>query len=163
MIKETGRVVAIDADCLWVETIRKSTCNSCSAQKGCGHGVMNKALSGKTHHVRVLFGRLSAADVAIDDEVVIAFPENFLVGGALLVYLLPLVMMLAAALLVSQWWSSDVAAFLGAVMGFAVGVAVVKVHAIMHRNDTALQPVLQGPAPSSSVEQNVPPQLLHPS
>ena len=29
MLTETGRVVAVDDDGLWVETVRRSTCNAC--------------------------------------------------------------------------------------------------------------------------------------
>ena len=45
MLIETGRVVAVEAneEALWVETIRQSTCGSCAANKGCGHGLLNRA------------------------------------------------------------------------------------------------------------------------
>ena len=42
MLLETGRVVAVDADSVWVETIRRTTCGSCAVQKGCGHGLLNQ-------------------------------------------------------------------------------------------------------------------------
>lgn len=153
MIKETGRVVAIDADCLWVETIRQSTCNSCSAQKGCGYGVMNKTLNVKRHHLRVLLGDCPATDFSIDDQVEISIPEQVLVTGALLVYLLPLITLLLGSLLVSQWWAGDLVAFLGALAGFILGLGIVKVHSQIYRNNRALQPILMGIAktPISSI------------
>ena len=144
MIKESGRIVAIEDDCLWVETIRQSTCNSCSARKGCGHSLLNKVSEGRRHHVRVLLGSQSAADFIVDDQVDISIPEQVLVGGALLVYMLPLITMLAAATLVSQWWPGDVPAFLGAVAGFVLGIGVVRLHGQLNRNNRALQPIVLG-------------------
>ena len=144
MIKESGRVVAIDNDCLWVETIRQSTCNSCSAQKGCGHGMLNKMGSGRRHHLRVLLRGLPASSFSIDDEVIVSIPERVLVVGAVIVYLLPLVTLLLGALLASLWWQGDIASFIGAVLGFVAGIGTVKYHAITNRDNPALQPVIIG-------------------
>ena len=47
MLLERGRVVAIEADAVWVETIRRSTCAGCSARSGCGHGVLARASGGR--------------------------------------------------------------------------------------------------------------------
>ena len=142
MIKETGRVVAIEADCLWVETIRQSTCNSCSAQKGCGHGMLNKVAPGRLNHMRVLLRDQPASNFAIDDEVEVSIPEQVLVTGAMLVYLLPLITLVLGTLLASQLWQGDLAAFLGAVGGFIVGLGVVKYHAAINHNNMDLQPVV---------------------
>ena len=142
MLTEPGRVVAVESDSLWVETIRQSTCNSCSAQKGCGHGMLNKVGSGRRNHLRVLLQGQSAADFAVDDEVVISIPEQVLVSGALLVYLLPLALMLAGALLFSRFWQGDIAAVAGASLGFVLGFAVVKYHGWRNRDNRDLQPVV---------------------
>ena len=144
MPTETGRIVAIDADSLWVETIRKSTCGSCSAQKGCGHGLLNRIRDGQRGLVRVLPGAYSLADCRIDDEVSISLPDEVVLRGSLIVYMLPLVTMLAGAVAGSRWlsWSQDLAAVAGAMAGFAVGLALVRWHAWRHRDDAGLQPVL---------------------
>lgn len=144
MIYETGRVVALESDSLWVETIRSSTCNSCSAQKGCGHGILNKVANGRRNYVRALLVDRPASDFQIDDEVEISIPEQVLVGGALLVYLMPLLAMLAGALLLSQWFVSDFVQFIGAVAGFCVGLLLVRVHAFYHRDNVDYQPLVKG-------------------
>ena len=95
MMKETGRIVAIEPDCLWVETIRQTTCNSCSAQKGCGHGILGEIGSGKSHYVRVLLGDVPAARFSVNEDIDIAIPESSLVAGAMIVYLVPILTMLA--------------------------------------------------------------------
>ncbi len=159
-MRENGRVVAIENDCLWVETIRQSTCNTCSAQKGCGHGMMNKIGNGRRHHIRVLLGERVATDFAIDDQVEISVPEQVLVSGALLVYLLPLVTLLAGASVIGQWWPGDFMAFIGALCGFAMGVGMVRIHAQFNRNNITMQPVLIGLAPATGYHAH---QQLHPS
>ena len=139
MITETGRVVGIDSDALWVETIQRSTCNSCSAQKGCGQGLMNKAFAGRRNQLRVLLRNQCADDFQLDDQVDICIPERALVGGAMLVYLLPLVTMLAAMLGVSHFYVGDVAAASGALAGFVGGILVLRLHALLTSNNPAYQ------------------------
>lgn len=143
MITETGRVVAIEPDSLWVETIRRSTCNSCSAQKACGHGLMNKLDSGRQHHVRALLDGQSADSFKVDDEVEISIPEQVLVSGALVVYVLPLLSMLAGAVVTAEFLPGDVAAFAGSVVGFCIGLALVRYHAQLTRNHRQLQPLVR--------------------
>lgn len=147
MIYETGRVVALESDSLWVETIRSSTCNSCSAQKGCGHGILNKVANARRNYVRALLVDQSADDYHIDDEVEISIPEQVLVSGALLVYLMPLLSMLAGALLLSQWFASDFVQFIGAVAGFCLGLLFVRVHAFYHRDNVDYQPLVKAKLP----------------
>lgn len=140
MIKENGRVVAIEENCLWVETIRKTTCNSCSAQKGCGHGILNKMDAGRQHHVRVLLRDLPSSDFSINDEVEISIPEQVLVRGAFIVYLFPLISLFAVAGLANNLWPGDIPAFIGSVLGFGLGVAGVKIHSVVSRDNVDMQP-----------------------
>ena len=76
MLTETGRVVGIETDGIWVETIRRSTCGTCSAQKGCGHGLLNRISEGKRGYVRALPGGHSVEDYKVDDQVLISIPEE---------------------------------------------------------------------------------------
>jgi sigma-E factor negative regulatory protein RseC len=144
MLIETGRVVALDAQGLWVETIRQSTCGSCAAQKGCGHSLLNKISDGKRGYIRVLSGKAAIGDCAIDDQVRISIPEEVILRGSLVVYMLPLLCMLAgAALAVSLLpGGQDLLAASGATLGFAAGLALVRWHAWRHRHDENLQPTL---------------------
>lgn len=144
MPTETGRIVAVEADSLWVETIRKSTCGTCSAQKGCGHGLLNRIRDGQRGLVRVLPGPFSLADCQVNDEVSISLPDEVILRGSLIVYMLPLLVMLAGAAAGVRWlpWSEDLAAIVGAVAGFAIGIGLVRWHAWRHRDDARLQPLL---------------------
>ncbi len=144
MLTETGRVVAVDADGLWVETIRQSTCGSCVAQKGCGHGLLNRLGDGRRGYVRVLPGKLAVSDCEVDDQVRIALPEQVILRGSLILYVLPLVTMLAGAAGMAGAFEhrSDLMAALGAALGLGLGLLLVRWHGWRHRHDQSLQPTL---------------------
>lgn len=139
-ITEIGRVVEIGVNCLWIETIRQTTCQSCSAQKACGHGIMSNIDKSRTHKIRVSVDESEIRDYRVDDEVQISIPEHLLVTGALVVYLLPLLTMLGGALLVAQVWAGDVPAVIGAVAGFTCGVFLVRYHAAQFHNSVSFNP-----------------------
>ena len=144
MLTETGRVVGIEADGIWVETIRRSTCGTCSAQKGCGHGLLNRISEGKRGYVRALPGDQSVEDYKVDDQVLISIPEEVILRGSFIAYILPLLSMLAGAMVVSYFLAGqqDVLAVAGAAGGLVVGFALVRWHGIHHRQDPDFQPVL---------------------
>ena len=166
MIKEAGRVVAIEDGAVWVETIRRSTCQSCSARKGCGHGILANAGSGRRHHARVLPGTFSLGDIHLDDQVEVSVPERVLVQAALVVYLVPLVTLLLGALLASEWLpefalNGDLSAVVGAALGFGLGVLLVRLHSLMHHNDSEAQPIIVSVATPSQLSES--PQAFIPS
>ena len=144
MLTETGRVVAVERDSVWVETIRQSTCGSCAVQKGCGHGLINQISDGSRSYIRVLPGKVSPQACAVDDQVKISIPEEVLLRGSLIVYMLPLLSMLAgaAATVGLLQGDQDLLALMGAALGFALGVGLVRWHAWQHRDDVSLQPTL---------------------
>jgi sigma-E factor negative regulatory protein RseC len=144
MLIETGRVVAVDPDGLWVETIRQSTCGTCAAQKGCGHGLLNRLSDGKRGYIRVLPGSRNPQECSVDDQVRISIPEEVILRGSLIVYMLPLACMLAGAATAVGLvpGSQDVLAAIGAAVGFGLGFVLVRWHAWHHRDDRSLQPTL---------------------
>lgn len=143
MLRETGRVVAIDDDGVWVETIRRSTCGACAARKGCGHGLLERHAGSRRGLVRVLPGpRLAARECRVGDQVLIELPESVVLKGSLTVYALPLVVMLSGAALSRPLVGGDSAAVIGAVGGLALGLALVRWHGRRHRDDRRLQPAL---------------------
>jgi sigma-E factor negative regulatory protein RseC len=142
MLVETGRVVAVEQDGVWVETVRSSTCGSCAARKGCGHGLMNQISDGQRGLVRVLPGRILPSECHLNDEVEISIPEEVILTGSLVVYIMPLLVMLAGAGMAARYTDGDLASALGAVGGLALGMLLVRWHAHRHRNDRRLQPQL---------------------
>ena len=138
MIIETGTVVAVEADGLWVDTIQKTACEACVAQKGCGTAVLSK-LTGRTSRLRVLRSQDSTQTYRVGQEVTIAIPEDVVVLASVCAYLVPL-----GASLIGLWLmsSSDALSILGAVLGLAAGGGLVSMLNAKLRNDPRFNPVL---------------------
>jgi sigma-E factor negative regulatory protein RseC len=145
VIRETGRVVAIDDDSVWVETIQQSACQTCVAEKGCGQSLIAK-ITGKTTAIKVLLGQHDVSYVGMDENVVIGIPEHVVVSGTLLVYLLPLLTMIAGILLADSLaitsTTADFYAVLGGLFGLVIGSLIVRVHSYFNRNNPDVHPVL---------------------
>lgn len=141
MIRETGRIVAIEDQGLWVETIQRSTCGSCAAQKGCGQSLMAR-LMGHTSYLWVLLEGRDSADYRMGQEIQIGVPETVVVKGSLFVYLVPLLAMLLGAALAQGLTGSDGWSALGALGGLIGGGLLVRWRAEQTRHDPRLQPVL---------------------
>ena len=138
MIVETGTVVALESDALWVETIQKTACEACVAQKGCGTRVLSK-LTGKTNRIRVL-AEHPCDELSIGQDVSIGIPEDVIVKGSMLVYILPVICAVAGAWLGGS--SGDMAAIVCSVIGLLLGGLIVSLHSKKTRNDLRYQPVL---------------------
>ena len=122
-LSETGRVVAVEPDAVWIEADRSAACNKCAARAGCGQGALSAVLQSGKGRVRATSGEtLSAAQCNVGDQVVIRVPEATLLGGTLLIYGLPLVTGAILSMLAStrgDLWSA--AAFaIGLLSGFAI-------------------------------------------
>ncbi|GAB1265070.1 SoxR reducing system RseC family protein [Aurantivibrio infirmus] len=141
MLKETGRIVAIDTDWVWVETISQSSCGSCSAQKGCGQSLLAKWAS-KNSYIKVLLNGRDSSSFKVNDSVSIAIPENVVVFASLLLYLLPIVLMLVGGVLGQYLFNSEVISILGAIVGLLCGGIAVKIYSVLSSRDKNAQPVI---------------------
>lgn len=144
MLKESGRVVAIDKDGLWVETLKTSTCAKCVAKSGCGQNLAAKLIPSQNMTLIKAFfkksedtnedGAVGHAEESerwqVGDTAIIGVAENALLSAALFAYGIPLALMIVGVLL-SQLFPpsitpSDLQAALGAVIGLFAGGFFVK-------------------------------------
>lgn len=139
MIEEQARVVAVELGAVWVETLRKSTCSSCSVKAGCGQGLLEQLGPGRR---RGYIRALSDVHLSVGDAVIIGVREDLLVRGSLLVYLLPLVGLFAAAVLAEQVGLSEGWIVLSAIFGFVVACLGVRWRSQLTARDPELQPVV---------------------
>lgn len=123
MITETGRVIAVTGDRVWVQTIRQSACESCSARHGCGQKVLASVSSGRANQVLVS----NTLGARVGDEVTVAIAESALLGASLIVYALPLLLFVGGAVIGHQAaQGSDLAAILGGASGLAGGFGLAR-------------------------------------
>ncbi|MDE0746450.1 MAG: SoxR reducing system RseC family protein [Porticoccaceae bacterium] len=144
MIFETGTVVSKDQSSLWVETIQRTACDTCIAEKGCGQSLLSK-LTGKTNRIRVLPGNHAVKSLALGQSVTIGIPEHVIVKGSLLVYLVPILMAVVGAWLLGseiKTVEQDLLSVLGAAVGLLLGGLLVKFRSNQTNSDPNLNPVL---------------------
>ena len=141
MILETGAVVAVEPDGLWVETIQKSACEVCVAEKGCGQKFLSK-LAGKTTSIRVLLNNQSREKLSVGQSVTIGIPEDVIVLASLLVYLLPIIGAVGGAAVASYAGGGDLTSISGALAGLLSGGFLVRMHSRKSRNDLRYNPIL---------------------
>lgn len=123
MITETGKVVAVSGDRVWVQTIRASACESCSARNGCGQRVLAEVSGGRANQVLVS-NNLGAR---VGDEVTVAIEESALLGASLLVYALPLLLLVLGAVVGHQVsGGQELAAIIGAAAGMGAGFTIAR-------------------------------------
>lgn len=139
MIEEPGQVVGLDQGAVWVETLRKSTCSSCSANAGCGQSLLDKlAISSQRSTVRVL----TDLQLNVGDKVIIGLREDALMRGSLLVYLLPLLGLFMGALGADYFALGEPWSIAVGFAGFVLAGVLVRAHSRRHADDPALQPVV---------------------
>lgn len=123
MITETGRVVAVDGDQAWVQTVRTSACQSCSARAACGQRALARVTGGRANQIRVA----NSVGARVGDEVVLGIDEQSLLRASLWVYGLPLISMVLGSIAGYQWMGgTDLSAILGALLGLAGGFFLVR-------------------------------------
>ena len=141
---ENAKVIAVESEYAWVETIQNSTCTTCSAKSACGQRLLNSVFKGKRHYVKVSIMHLDEA-VYVSDEVELTVDDNVILLGALWVYGLPLIFMLAGALMGSQYIyvpSPDLPAIAGTLLGSIIAFVIVAIHGRSLRNNPKFMPQL---------------------
>ena len=144
MLEETAQVVRIKGDEVWVETQRRSSCDSCSAEKGCGTATLSRVLGNRRNLVRVL----SAIPLVVGDQVVIGIREEALVRGSLAVYAVPILLLLLGALIgelgAAQfiWENAEFASVTLGVSGLIAGLVWLKRFTRRIQNDPNFQPLV---------------------
>ena len=121
MLEETGTVVEIKGNSLWVETQSRSSCSHCSTSS-CSTSVLAKLFSIKRNRVE-LDNTLGAE---VGQQVVIGISDDLMVKASLLSYLVPLLVMLAVVALADGMGMTDGMQILMAMTGLWLGFVIVR-------------------------------------
>ncbi len=100
MLKELGLVIEAKDDMVMVQTVAKTSCNSCQVNASCGIGIISKAF-GERSFITPMNNSIKAQE---GDQVEVGIPENLVVKASFLVYLLPLTLMILVSLLVTYFF-----------------------------------------------------------
>ncbi|EEF80290.1 Sigma factor RpoE regulatory protein RseC [Methylophaga thiooxydans] len=122
MIEQKATVISRDIHQVWVEAERQSTCGQCQARKGCGTGLLAK-------HVGQRFSRIAvktSQDLRVGQQVMVTIPEQALLSGAVMMYLLPLLLMFVTAALARIANSGELVEIIAGLSGLVAGFYFVK-------------------------------------
>ena len=122
MIEQQARVIEIDGDVVWLEADRESTCSNCQVKQGCGTGLL-------ANHVGKKFSKISVhktTDTTMGEVVMLVIPEEALLQGAALMYLLPLTLLFLFSIITRSFDLGEGAEILAGLTGLVTGFAVVK-------------------------------------
>ena len=122
MIEQQATIIEVDGNTVWLQAERESTCSSCQVKQGCGTGLLAK-------HVGKKFSKISVhktTDVALGDVVTLVIPEQALLQGAALMYLLPLTLLFLFSIITRSFGLGEGTQILAGLTGLATGFAIVK-------------------------------------
>lgn len=117
MIEQQAKVLHSDGSTIWLEAERQSTCDKCQVKKGCGTGLLSK-------HVGRRFSTIAVAkkhDVRPGQQVKVMIPEEALLHGAYMMYLLPILFMFAGAGLCRMLLANEFAEIMAGLSGLMIG------------------------------------------
>lgn len=136
MLVESGEVVAIDRDGLWVETRQQSACDVCRVRAGCGTKLIADSLLANSTLVKAQHnGQASSECWSLGDRVRIEIDGRALVLGAMLCYLAPLCVMVAAVLVASACNLSEAMVLVSSLVGLGLGASLVKAHSRLNHSN----------------------------
>ncbi len=139
MIEETGRVVAVREDRIWVQTERRTTCGSCAAQAGCGQGLFYKMSQRSHNHIELVTSEV----VEVGDRVVLGIAEHTLIRSSLWAYGLPLLLMIGIAVVTETIFGiAEPWVIIAALAGLAAGMLLSRMHSFNAGRQSEYQPVL---------------------
>lgn len=124
MIEQSAKVVRCDDKMVWLEAERQSTCSGCQVRQGCGTGMLAKHVGKRFSSIAVL----KTGDVKIGQQVQLAIPEETLLQGAFLMYILPLVLMFVIATGARALNFNEAIEIIGGLSGLFLGFYWVKLH-----------------------------------
>lgn len=147
MIEEQATVVEVNDDQVIVQTLRQSSCNSCSANKACGTGVLAKSIGQKHSIVSITKSSADSPALSPGDQVLIGINEDMLLNGSILAYLMPLAGMIGLALLATwlgemQGVSGELHIIISAFAGLLSGLGLSRYYLSSSPDRTKFAPVL---------------------
>ena len=165
MLEESGKVISVEPDGLWVATIQQSTCGSCRAKKGCGQQLLAKMGNSLARHsttypdnipvdnlthdtvnssvnIKAIFGTNNTNHYSVGDSVTIGIPENIIVLNSLFIYCFPLLLMIVFSGIAHMYLLGDVYSIVAGGLGMFLGGVMIRYHSKRVKHNPNYQPVV---------------------
>jgi sigma-E factor negative regulatory protein RseC len=124
MIEEEAIVISKDGEFAEVDIIRTKPCGLCGKTQGCGNSIWGKIFSFQKRKIQIQ----NNINAKVGEKVKLLIEENYLLKTSLLLYGVPL-FFLFGGMIASEYFlavANDLAVFLGGVLGFLVGIILLK-------------------------------------
>lgn len=124
MLEEQVKVVAVDHQGVWVESVKVSACAACQSKSSCSQGMMSDMLGSKP----VVINVENPSNLVVNalDQAIIGIEEKAFLNMSLLQYLLPIVFMFFAGFAASQYLLAEPWVILCSVLGLLAGLGGVR-------------------------------------
>lgn len=123
---ESGRVIALEQDSVWVETSQKSSCGTCVAQKSCGQNLLASLYPTRVNQLKVSTLAFDGRKPELDDWVDFAVPDHALLSGSITVYMLPLSGLILGALAGSVLFTNELLSIAMGMAGIGLGILLAR-------------------------------------
>ena len=121
MLEETGTVLDVQNDRMWVETTARSSCSACGTTS-CSTSVISRLFGLRKN----LLEMKHSQDAKAGDRVIVGIPDHLLVRASVWAYLAPLAMMVALTLVANLMGASDGIQAISAAAGLIIGLGLVR-------------------------------------
>ncbi len=156
MITETGVVVAVDGDGVWVETLKKSVCGRCAAKSVCGSKLLAENQAKNITHIKAYFSQtITPSNWTIGDQAQIGIQESVLLQLAFWAYIFPLVSMIGSILLANQLFQSESIVLIFGLLGLLFGGLCAKFFINFKKQRQTFQPIVLSKKLSKNQELNL--------
>ena len=119
---ESARVVAVEADGVWLETGLQRGCANCREGRGCGVSIFQRLFRLPRHRVFLP----TDEPLSVGDHVVIGLAQRALLVASLWLYLAPLAGLLLSALVIDLAFASEWLTVIGGLAGLGGMLLVVR-------------------------------------
>ena len=122
MIEQKATVLRSDESTIWLQAERQSTCDKCQMKKGCGTGLLSE-------HVGRRFSTIAVPKrqaVEPGQKMNVSIPEEALLHGAFMMYLLPILFMFMGAVISRFIFANELLEIIGGLAGLMFGFYWVK-------------------------------------
>ena len=120
MLTETGQVITLEGKFALIDVQRKSSCQSCAVQSGCGTSILSRFFAKRFSHVKAL----NEAQASEGDMVELELNETALVFMTFWTYLFPIVFMFVVILVVAGLSEDTSLASVSGIIGLIAGIYI---------------------------------------
>lgn len=131
MIEQQAVVTQCDDKTVWLKAERQSTCSGCQVKQGCGTGLLAEHVGKRFSHIAVE----KTTDVHIGQQVQLAIPEQALLQGAMLMYILPLILLFLFAAVAQTLNLNEIVEIFAGLGGLFIGFYLVRIRLQNRKNN----------------------------